>query len=162
MSMTARFLPLHPDRMAEAFARPGGPIDLLFPDDDGNTHPDALDIDKTWHAIHFLLTRTVWEGEPPLSQAILGGDPVGDDTGFGPARYLSPAEVREVAAALVLVPADDLRRRYGDGSALTANEIYPSIWDEEGWDYVSSYYVELVAHYERASQRGDAMLLFLV
>ena len=23
-----------------------------------------LDIDKAWHAIHFLLTGTAWEGEP--------------------------------------------------------------------------------------------------
>src|SRR4051812_40770621 len=59
-----------------------------------------LDIDKAWHAIHFLLTGTAWEGEPPLDFLAIGGTEIGEDLGYGPARGLVSSQVRELATAL--------------------------------------------------------------
>src|SRR5215211_6398120 len=28
---------------------------------------EEIDLDKSWHGIHYLLTKTDWEGEPPLN-----------------------------------------------------------------------------------------------
>jgi len=61
---------------------PQGPRDLSFAPDE----LQRLDLDKAWGGLHFLLTGTAWEGEPPHS-FLLDGDTVGDiDVGYGPAR----------------------------------------------------------------------------
>ena len=45
---------------------------------------EEIDLDKSWHGIHFLLTGAAWEGERPLNFLILGGEEVGDiDVGHG-------------------------------------------------------------------------------
>lgn len=46
----------------------------------------SLDLDKAWHAIHFILNGSAWEGRYPLSHVILGGIELRDDLGYGPAR----------------------------------------------------------------------------
>ena len=162
MSMTARFLPVAGERLPDVIAGRIQPINLLFPDDESD--PGALDIDKSWHAIHFLLTGAPWNGEPPLCRAILGGEPVGEDGGYGPARYLTAEEVAEVATALAAVDPDDLRQRYGDGSPLVDADIYPQGWDRhaDGLDYVMTHFAELVAFYRRAAGDGHAVLQVIV
>src|SRR5262249_46865216 len=59
---------------------------------------------KTQHAappiaakLHYLFTGSADEGDGPLADAILGGVEVGDDRGYGPARFLDPDEVCAVA-----------------------------------------------------------------
>ena len=32
-----------------------------------------VDLDKAWHGVHYLLTGTAWEGEPPLNFVVEGG-----------------------------------------------------------------------------------------
>lgn len=87
------------------------------------------DLDKAWHGIHYLLTRTAWEGDKPLNFLVAGGRPVGDiDVGYGPARVLSAAETRAAHEALAQLSDDDLRGRFDPGD-MTSKEIYPEIWD---------------------------------
>src|SRR5271165_1779219 len=73
---------------------------------------DPLNIDKSWHGIHFLLTSSAWGGTPPLSNAVLGGTEFGPDLGYGPARYLTPDQVKEVAAGLDRITGETLRGRF--------------------------------------------------
>src|SRR5215203_4027303 len=55
---------------------------------------EEIDLDKSWHGIHYLLTKTAWAGEPPLSFLVLGGAEVGDiDVGYGTARAFRSDEV---------------------------------------------------------------------
>jgi hypothetical protein len=69
-------------------------------DDDAEMPDPELDLGKSWHAIHYLLTGTGWEiGEGAAGAAILGGDEIGEDGGYGPARVLDPESVRATAAA---------------------------------------------------------------
>src|SRR5262245_28760066 len=60
----------------------------------------ALDIEKTWHAIHFLVVGDAWEvrAQEPATLCILGGEELGDDGGYGPARLHGPAAVAAIAA----------------------------------------------------------------
>ena len=53
-------------------------------------HEQRFDLDKAWHGIHFLLTGSAWETTPGAGESVLGGDPVGPDRGYGPARLLDP------------------------------------------------------------------------
>ena len=78
--------------------------DFLFPgyevDKVSELHASYFYIDKTWHAIHFLLTGTTLPSQPPLINVVMGGTPLGDaenpDFDFNAACFLTPSEVKEV------------------------------------------------------------------
>ena len=137
----------------------------MYGEEDDDELPDDLylDIDKAWHAIHFLLTGDTWGGEPPLFNAVLGGTELGaEDVGHGPARFLTLAEVQDVASALSEISETDLRNRY-NASALSAADIYPGGWEdvEGSLEYLLPYYTKLVEFFSEAAKHGDAMLIYL-
>jgi hypothetical protein len=128
---------------------------------ESDTRP-YLDIDKSWHAIHFLLTGSAWEGEAPLANTVLGGTELGDeDVGYGVARYLTPDEVREVSEALGAITPEELMQR-SSPQEMQAADIYPNIWDrgEDELEYVREYYDMLVRFFRGAAEAGEAMLLY--
>lgn len=131
-------------------------------DDEGAATPEPdLDLDKAWHGIHYLLTGTAWEwGEEPAGAAILGGDVIGEDNGYGPARLLRPEAVRAIAAALDALSVEELRARF-DPDAMAAADIYPNIWgtDDEFDNYLAPYFTELRRFYAAAAANGQAVLL---
>lgn len=103
------------------------PGDLVFADNELRT----LDMAKTWHGIHFLLTGTSWEGEPPMN-FLLGGREVGDiDVGYGPARALTAAEVAAFSSALQSISDEELKSRFVPAQM---EEVYPTIWDRDPAD----------------------------
>ncbi len=159
MSMIGNFLQLTPAELEALIASPGDVESFIYPDDlEGER---GIDVDKAWHAIHFMLTGEQHEGEPPLSDVVLGGIAIGDDVGYGPARYLTASEVSDVADALESLTRDEFGKRY-DAAALTANGIYPQIWTgEENLEYVLSWYETLRQYYLDAASRGNAMLQYL-
>lgn len=123
---------------------------------------EPLGLAQTWHGLHFLLTGSSQEGEPPLKNAVLGGHPVGEDLGYGPLRYLEPAEAVAVAAALDDLSRSDLSRRY-DAPAMEAARLYPGGWDEpENREWLLDAFDEVKAYYAEARGRGHGMLLYLV
>jgi Domain of unknown function (DUF1877) len=122
-----------------------------------------MDVDKAWHAIHFLLTGSAWEGESPLNFIAAGGTEVGDDLGYGPARCLDSGEVESLAAALRDIPTDVLLKRF-DPQALSAADIYPDIWDrpaeeDDTQGYVAEYYEMLRAFILDAASEHQALLV---
>ncbi|GAB2769679.1 YfbM family protein [Terrabacter koreensis] len=133
---------------------------------DGSDRPGSepiwLDLDKSWHGIHFLLTGTDWTAgdSGAAGGAILGGRPVGEDNGYGPARLLEPEAVGEVAAALGRVSDADLRARF-DAGEMQRLDIYPQVWDEPG--VLDAYLMPNVARlrdfYTHAAARGEAVLI---
>jgi hypothetical protein len=123
----------------------------------------GLDIDKAWHAIHFLLTGSAWEGTPPLANAVLGGTELGEeDVGYGPPRYLTPEEVQETAEALRAISTEDLLKR-ATPQEMMAADIYPNIWDrgEEELEYIAEYYEMLTSFFTATAEANEAMLLYL-
>src|SRR2546425_4040968 len=138
--------------------------------------PSGLDVDKTWQVMHFLLTGDAWGGAPPLAKTIMGGTDIGEDLGYGPARYLMPEEVREVASALSGVSIDDLRKRF-DPAALEKAEVYPGFSGavehvgvdpaaepemKDFLEFLLKKFEGLVSFYAEAASKGNAMLLFLI
>jgi hypothetical protein len=73
-----------------------------------------LNLEKSWHVLHYLLTGKAEKAPPPVGNAILGGQDIGGDLGYGPARFLTPQQVREVRIALSAISKDGL----GKGSIL--------------------------------------------
>ncbi len=158
--MTGRFVAVAAETLEVLSRHPESVSDQFFPDrDDTEWH---LDIDKTWHAIHYLLTGCAWGGDWPLSAAILGGTEIGEDGGYGKPRYLTPDEVATVAKGLGTVLPGALAARY-DPARLNALGIYPGGWStaRETITRLRTAFDELTAFYSRAAAAGRAVLLGL-
>jgi len=163
MSMIGNYLRVPGGRLARLREDPSDILELLYPDDGNGEHPDGmhLDIDKSWHAIQFLLTGDPWEAKPPLQNAVMGGVELGEeDVGYGPARGLSTADVQAVSRALSAVSGEQLWSRF-DAEKFANAEIYPEGWSADGREYVVGYYETLRAFFAEAADAGDAMILYL-
>lgn len=165
MSMIGKFAALPPDTF-NALGDPQTLMDYLYPEDGDypdSCHPecDFLQVGKAWHGMHFVLTGTPWETDPPLGLAVLGGEECGSDTGYGPPRYLGVAQVREVAAALGGLSVEDAVGRYTPAD-LDGAEIYPQYWtdgDRLGW--VAESLGRLIAFYQEAAERGKVVIKYI-
>jgi hypothetical protein len=162
MSMIGNYRRIPAAALDALLAAPGTLASVLYPR--GRQGADRhLDLDKTWHLIHFLLNGDAWQGAWPLFGAVLGGTEVSDeDVGYGPARYLRPAEVAEVAAALDPITPEVLWSRF-DAAAAESAEIYPVPWagGADDQEYVTAYYAHLRAFFATAARAGDAVLVYI-
>jgi len=122
--------------------------------------PD-ISIEKAWHGLHFLLCGGFDPDLSPLGRAILGGTEIGDDMGYGPARYLSAEEVKTVAAALNGLTDDELKSRY-NADEMSKLKLYPGGWDDlENIEWLLAAARDVRQYYRDAADRGFAMLLYL-
>jgi hypothetical protein len=122
---------------------------------------DFLDIDKSWHAIHFLLCNDTWGGEKPLFNVVLGGTEINqEDVGYGPARFLSVLEVKDTYKAIESISEDDMKEKF-DWKELNNSEIYPTFRSNEEFGYVWGHFEELKEFFKKASDTGKAMLLYI-
>jgi hypothetical protein len=131
----------------------------------GDGEGKAIDVDKSWHGMHYLLTRSGEAGSPPLDFLLGGGRTVGDeDVGYGPAWVFTAAETRGIAAAVASVSDEELRARY-DPSAMDAADVYPSrIWvrdGDEALDYVMEYIAMLRGTLAEAVEMNRGLMLTL-
>lgn len=122
----------------------------------------SVDIDKAWHGIDWLLTGGDEAADTALASAVFGGEEIGADLGYGPARLLAAADVRAVADALRELDGDTLRRRF-DPDAMNAAELYPEgLWDEDdAVDYVLSHFDALRAFYLTAADADESVVQLL-
>jgi hypothetical protein len=132
----------------------------------GEDEVQSTDLDKAWHGIHYLLTGTANEGEGPISYLLTGGESVGGvDVGYGPARALSPAEVRDFQQALAGVTPEDLRARFNPVKMKALN-IYPDIWDrdpteDDSLGYCLDYFKVLRSFIDETVARKQALVIYL-
>lgn len=163
MSMIGNYLCLPEEQLDAVLQAPSTILELLDSEADEAEYPDGphLDIDKAWHAIHFLLTGDPWSGEPPLQNVVMGGAELGDeDVGYGPARYLTPEEVQAAASAIASISGEALWSRF-DEQAFAAAEIYPQGWSQVDKDYLVEHYETLREFFSFAAAEGDAMIVYL-
>ena len=164
MGMVGCFAAVSPKTLGELKDCPAEIESYLYPNDGEDEPPNYLDVDKAWHGIHFMLTGSADGGEEPLSLAVLGGEAVGEDMGYGPVRVLTPEQVQAVSAAFATLGEDVFRSRFVP-EEMEAAGIYPDvIWvrdGQEALDYVLENYRQLVAFYSEAAGRGDGAILWL-
>lgn len=136
-------------------------IDALVDEADGTA--SSLELDKSWHGLHYLLTGTAWEGEPPACFLVRGGSVILPDDGEGATRLLSTTEVREFATFLASLPAGEIKARFV-WETMMELQIYPTIWDRpaaeddtRGW--LLGYYAQLEHFVTGAAERGLSLLI---
>ncbi|MBL9174585.1 MAG: YfbM family protein [Verrucomicrobiales bacterium] len=131
---------------------------------EGREPGDEGDADKSWNAIHFLLTGSAQDAAFPAGFILVGGTTVGDeDVGYGPARLFAPAEVREIDAALSRINREVATRRF-DGVAMDAADVYPQIWsrtDEDVFEYAWENLRALQEFVRRTVELDHGLLLLL-
>lgn len=143
--------------------REGESAGFLF---DEENEENMLDIDKAWHAIHYILTGEEWEVsvDKPISQAVLGGEPVNDeDMGYGPMRLIPKELVSQIADALGEIDEAAFRERF-NLKEMVENQIYPVMYDEDEsqfFTYVWENFVELKKFYKDASEKNHNVLAFI-
>jgi len=74
------------------------------------TLQQALCLEKSWHILHYLFTSHVDPSEAP-GNALLTGEPLGDDLGYGPARLHGAKETRDFADFLAAQNVMRLQQR---------------------------------------------------
>jgi hypothetical protein len=150
-------------RLGDILDDPSIAGELVFAEDDellDGADPEVIDLDKMWHGIHYLLVEG--EEDTVAAQAVLGGQEIGDDVGFGPVRYLVPGEVEAVAAHLDGTPFELLADRF-EPDRMNGLGVYPEEWDEDGVlaAELAPAYERLVAFYRTAAERGEVVLVAL-
>lgn len=148
-------------------ARPERVRAVLYPSTTETAIDDdvRIDVDTSWHALHFLLAGQPGAGKPPLD-FILGGMPVGDiDLGEGPARSFASAEVRKIAAALALINTDTLRTRWNP-AVLVEHQIYPGHWDRpsktSSFEFVAEQFDALKDFVTTTAKAEAGMIVYLM
>jgi hypothetical protein len=164
MSMTGRYLRVAPEVVFGIQADPTSLLTVLFPDIESPDHlARYLDIDKTWHVIHFLLNGHPWEGSGPLFNAVLGGAPLSsEDLGYGPARHLTASEVGPTAEALESVSAGQLWTRLSslDDAQLRAADIYWQI-TAASEKYLTDNFTALQRFFRTAAHASESVILWV-
>lgn len=127
----------------------------------GKSANEELDLHKSWHCLHFMLTGKVEEkGGTPLGDAVLGGTEIGGeeaDTGYGPPRALTLAQVRAVANALADFPIDQKAQEF-DAAAAEKAGVYVAQHDPEE---LKEYFGQLRSFYDDAARKGNAVILWI-
>lgn len=93
--------------------------------------PDAMvDLHKSWQILHYVLTGTPDSGPAPLNLLLVGGEDVGDDLGYGPARFIEPRLMQDFARAL---SAFDLNIALGriSPARMAAAGVYGADFDDD-------------------------------
>lgn len=92
---------------------------------------------------------------------VLGGSIIGRNQGYGPARYLTPEEVMEVAEAIAGLD-DEVIRSCWNPAAMEEAEIYPGDWGgDDALPWLMDSLHKLREFYSIAASRGSAVLIYL-
>ena len=137
-----------------------------------------LDLHKYWRELHFLLTGIDIYSSPtftlpflisknseaddrPLVNAIFCGLETAGKRDYGNARYLLSDEVKEVAEGLSELTEAGFRERYNREEAKEDRVKFIDWRGYEMIDDLTNYYNELTAYYRQATEKENAMLLYL-
>lgn len=82
-----------------------------------------VDLHKSWQMLHFVLTGTPDSGPAPLNILLVGGEAVGEDLGYGPARVIDQRAVRDFAKALAAFDLDTVIKKM-DVPRMAAAGVY--------------------------------------
>jgi len=128
----------------------------------------TMNVDKTWHGIHFLLTGSAGGDDRPECYIYTAGRRMGNDDdvglGYGQARGFTNSEVKQIAEMLAAADEATLRSRY-DPHVMTRDEVYPDIWENSEEDELGGLidrYRELREFIMDAAKADEALLVYFV
>lgn len=139
----------------------------------GDASGDAVDVDKTWQLLHYLLTGRAEGGTWPLS-FILPAETAAPDAGEAgdrdderwdddgpPGNHFSAEQVREIAAALAPLTPEVAQARW-PGRTPAAEEVYLYDDDDSAAEAAMAYYGELRDLVLRLAERGEGLVVTLI
>jgi Domain of unknown function (DUF1877) len=110
-----------------------------------------ISLDKAWHGVHYLLCGNIEPGSTIPSQAVMGGVELGEDLGYGPARYFETSKVNQIAQALNAASLEAEMIARFDPAKMTSLEIYPGGWKAGDVDWLMEEFRRLRQFYDDAS-----------
>ena len=119
---------------------------------------NAGDFEKSWHGLHYFLTGTSDEGEPPLNFLMGGGRELELEDGETPLLTHSSADTRRIADALTRLSDEEVRRRVNLDEMIRL-EIYPGWDDAEDMEYLFGELRRLRATVSGVASRGLGLLV---
>ena len=123
---------------------------------------DTIDLDKSWEAIHFILTgNNIGNGDGPLAKAVCSDQFFDEeqDLGMGPASYLTPIQVKEVNALLEKID-DNFLKEHFNPAEMSKLEVYPGDWESDPdnqFEYITENFIKLQTFYREAAKNGYAI-----
>jgi hypothetical protein len=121
----------------------------------------SLSIDKAWHGVHYLLCGKVEPGSDLASQAVMGGTEVGEDLGYGPARYFEADEVANIARELSRPNLEAEMTARWDPTEMATLGIYPGQFLAEDQKWLMDAFRQLRQFYVDASAAKLAVVTCL-
>jgi uncharacterized protein DUF1877 len=118
----------------------------------------VISIDKAWHGVHYLMCGAPDSGSAMLSQVVMGGTEVGEDLGYGPARFFEADRVVEIVRELTRAGLESEMQARFDPTAMTAAGIYPNGWSPGDLNWVLDEFRKLRQFFIDASAAKDAVL----
>lgn len=146
-------------RLRASVARQAAALDPDAPPIEGAG--EHLDLHKDWHVLHATICGTGDDAPAPAGDVVLGGDEVGDDLGYGPARLLPPERVAAAAAFLAELGPDGIVARFRPRSL--GEDVYGADFaTERGFGEELRVRAEQVCRfYAGAAGRGAAVLRWI-
>jgi hypothetical protein len=118
-----------------------------------------ISIEKAWHGVHYLLCGQAVPGSDLASQVVMGGTDVGDDIGYGPARYFKPDQVAAIARELSRPNLEAEMDARFDPDQMMQLGIYPAQFDDpDDRDWLMDEFRRLRQFYLDASAAGFAVV----
>ena len=124
------------------------------------TEDDGMELGKTWHFVHYLITGDAKGGEYPLGYAIMIGYPF--DNYSSDLTWRSPDEVKDIAEALANLSEQDLLKRRNLPKASKSRIYdYPAGFKRKDVEEVLPYFRNLRNYYSAAAKKGSAMMVHI-
>ena len=120
-----------------------------------------ISLEKAWHGVHYLLCGEVEAGSGVPSEAVMGGVEVGEDLGYGPARYFDADKVRQIGQALSGANLEAEMIARFDPAQMASLGIYPGGWKAGDIDWLMDEFRRLRKFYDDASAAKLAIVTSL-
>jgi hypothetical protein len=122
-----------------------------------------LAIEKSWQAIHFVLNGDPWKGSGLLNNAVLGGQEVGEDMGYGKARYLDPFKVVQTSTALDKISDEEFKRK-AQAADFRGKQIYVygDQLSKEDLEELCYFFKQIQQFFRTASDKSKGILLGII
>jgi hypothetical protein len=125
---------------------------------------ECCNIDKTWHAIHFILTGSADEAPLPEGYLLDGGTYLGEPNPDGDTaqpRLLSPEETNAFAEVLRPIDNDEFERRFDHKAMLDADVYGIDDDEEEDFEIVSECFTELRDFILKAADARQGVMIHI-
>jgi len=120
----------------------------------------ALDLDKSWHVLHYLFTSRA-NATGDAESTLLGGEPIGDDLGYGPARLSLPNETAAFDRLLASLDVAALSQRSTPEEMRLARIYAPPPDGDELQTLIEHSFPQLKTYVREQAKRDFGLLIWL-